>query len=106
MDPCLIRTSCPPLFARLQSYKTLDENLLQCTVTCSCTKFSLNFYVISKVIHTGLPTKNETAKTTENSLNIIILKINEVLCLEKNYLIAYLMILQKVKQVYRCRESY
>ena len=80
----------PPLVERLQSYKTLDTNLLQCTVTCSRTLYAyeapapiINLIQPKFVFHKFSLTywfthKDETAKTTENSLNVIILKINEV----------------------------
>ena len=43
-------------------------------------------------IHTGLPTKDETVKTTKNSLNATIPRFKQVFCLRYSYLMAYLKI--------------
>ena len=57
------------------------------------------------MFNTGLPKKDETVKTTGNSYNVAIPRLNYVFCLRYNYIMTCLMIWQRKKQVYSCRES-
>ena len=61
---------------------------------------SLQLHLRYSVQRTGLPTKDETVKTTSNSLNMIITWRNEVFCFENSMFNAFLIILQRKKQVY------
>ena len=55
-------------------------------------------------VNTGLPTKYENVKTTWNSQNMTIYRLNYMMCLEYSLLRAYYMILQRKKPVYNYRE--
>ena len=52
---------------------------------------------VKKITYTGLPTKDKTVKTTENSWNMTVPGLIYVFCLSYSNVMAYSMICQRNK---------